>query len=85
MKKKTVRVSFDVPIDEHTFLKSTCVEAHITFRNLMRKVFHKTVEQFKKEKLHDLLKEGIREAKDGKTSRLTKKDLAKWNKMIDDV
>ena len=40
--RETVRVSFDVPIDEHTFVKSACVEAHINFRDLMKDVFHKT-------------------------------------------
>ena len=48
--KETVRVSFDVPIDEHTFIKSACVEAHINFRDLMKDVFHKTVEELKKKK-----------------------------------
>ncbi|MBA3817062.1 MAG: hypothetical protein H0X29_11205 [Parachlamydiaceae bacterium] len=33
--RETVRVSFDVFIDEHTFVKSACVEAHINFRDLM--------------------------------------------------
>lgn len=86
--RETVRVSFDVPIDEHTFIKSACVEAHINFRDLMKDVFHKTVEELKKNKkkrLHDMLTKGFREAKGGKTTPLTQKDLDNWSKMVDNA
>lgn len=82
--KETVRVSFDVPIDEHTFLKAACVEAHISFRNLMKKVFHKTVEDLKKEKLHDVLMRGIQEAKEGKGRVISQEELDSWAQMVDD-
>lgn len=82
--KETVRVSFDVPVDEHTFLKAACVEAHIPFRNLMKKVFHKTVEDLKKEKLHDILMKGIKEAKEGKGRVISQEELDSWAKMVDD-
>jgi hypothetical protein len=80
--KETVRVSFDVPVEEHIFLKSMCVKARIPFRNLMKKVFHNTVEEFKKEKLQKILKKGLQEVKEGKVSPLTKNDLKRWNQMV---
>ena len=80
--KETVRVSFDVPIDEHTFVKSACVEAHINFRDLMKDVFHKTVEELKKKKLHDMLSKSFQEVAVDKTTPLTQKDLDKWSKML---
>jgi hypothetical protein len=83
--KGTVRVSFDVPIDEHTLVKAACVEAHINFRDLMKDVFHKTAENLKKKRLHDILTKGFQEAKEGKTKRLTQEDLDKWSKMIDNA
>lgn len=86
--KETVRVSFDVPIDEHTFIKSACVEAHINFRDLMKDVFHKTVEELKKKKkkeLHDMLTKGFQEAKEGKTRPLTQDDLDNWSKMVENA
>lgn len=83
--KNTVRVSFDVPIDEHTFVKSACVEAHINFRDLMQDVFHKTVEELKKKKLHDILTKGFQEAKEGKTAPLTQEDLDNWSQMVDNA
>jgi hypothetical protein len=82
--KDTVRVSFDVPADEHIFLKTACVEARIPFRNLMKQVFHKTVEKFKKEKLRKLLTQGIKEAKEGKGRIISQEELDTWAKMVDD-
>lgn len=82
--KETVRVSFDVPIEEHTFLKTKCVEFRIPFRNLMRQVFHKTVEDFRKKQLHGMLNQGFQESYEGKTTRLTKAQLNKWNEMLND-
>ena len=82
--KNTVRVSFDVPIEEHTFLKTECTKSRIPFRNLMRKVFHKTVEELRKKQLHDMLNQGFQESYEGKTERLTKEQLKKWNEMLKD-
>jgi len=82
--KETVRVSFDVPIEEHTFLKIECAKAHIAFRDLMKEVFHKTVEELKKKELHSIISKGFQDSYEGKTSPLTDAELAKWNKMLDD-
>ena len=83
--RETVRVSFDVPIDEHTFVKSACVEAHINFRDLMKDVFHKTVEELKKKKLHAMLTKGFQEAKEGNRTPLTQEDLDNWSNMVDNA
>lgn len=83
--KETVRVSFDVPIDEHTFVKAACVEAHINFRDLMKDVFHRTAQDLKKKRLHDMLEQGFQEVKEGKTKRLTQDDLDNWSKMVDNA
>lgn len=65
------------------------MEAHIPFRNLMKKVFHKTVEDLKnedlkKEKLHDILMKEIQEAKEGKGRVISQEELDPWAKMVDD-
>jgi len=80
--RETVRVSFDVPIDEHTFVKSACVEAHINFQDLMKDVFNKTVEELKKKRLHSMLKQGFQDAEEGKTTPLTQEDLDNLSKMV---
>ena len=82
---ETVRVSFDVSIEDHTIVKAACVEAHIHFRDLMKDVFHKTAEDVKKKRFHDMLKKGFQEAKEGKTTPLTQEDLDNWSKRVDDA
>ncbi len=81
--KNTVRVSFDVPIDEHTFLKTICVEEHKPFRDLMKEVFHKTVEEIKKDRLQKILSKGLQEAKEGKGRIISQKELDSWIEEID--
>lgn len=83
--RETVRVSFDVPIEEHTFVKAACVEAQINFRDLMKDVFHRTVEELKKKKLNDILTKSFQEAQEGKTTFLTQEDLDYWSKMVDNA
>jgi hypothetical protein len=83
-RKETVRVSFDVPIEEHTFLKTECTKSRIPFRNLMRQVFHKTVEELRKKQLHDMLNQGFQQSYEGKTTRLTKEQLNQWNELLSD-
>jgi hypothetical protein len=83
--KGTIRVSFDVPIDEHTFVKAACVEAHINFRDLMKDVFHKTAQELKKKRLHDILTKSFQEAEEGKTTPLTQDDLDNWSEMVDNA
>ncbi len=80
----TVRVSFDVPVEEHTFLKSECAKNRIALRDLLKNVFHKTVEELKKKQLHEMLDQGFQNAYEGKTTRLTKEQLNKWNEMLSD-
>lgn len=64
--KDTVRVSYDVPIDEHILLKTECVKLRIPFNILMRQVFHQTAEELKKKQLHNRLDESLKQAKKGK-------------------
>lgn len=52
--KDKVRVSFDVPINEHTFLKSECARQRISLRDLMQEIFHKTYEEVKKNGLQNM-------------------------------
>lgn len=82
--KDKVRVSFDVPIEEHTFLKAECAKNRIALRDLLQDVFHKTVEEFKKKQLNEMLLESFQDIYDGKGTLLTDEDLDRWEKMIDE-
>lgn len=82
--KDKIRVSFDVPIEEHTFLKIECAKAHIALRDLMKDVFHKTVQDLKKKQLNSMLLQGFEESYEGKTSSLTDEELTKLNDLLND-
>lgn len=82
--KNFVRVSFDVPIEEHTFLKSKCAKDRIVLRDLMRDLFHKTVEDYKKKELHDILLDGFHDSYEGKGRVISQEELDSWSKMVDD-
>ncbi len=82
--KDKVRVSFDVPVEEHTFIKSKCVKSRIAFKELMQEIFHKTYTEMKKNELHHMILKGFEDSYAGKTTRLTQEDLEKWEKMLDD-
>lgn len=82
--KDKIRVSFDVPAEEHIFLKSACVNSRITFKDLMQKVFHETVEAFKKEELKAVIVKGINESKEGKERYISQEELDTWMKIVDD-
>lgn len=83
--KETVRVSFDFPIVEHTFVKAAFVEAHINFRDLMKDVFHRTAEELKKKRLHNMLRKGFQEVEEGKTIHLTQDDLDNLSEMVNNA
>lgn len=80
--KDKVRVSFDVPIEEHSFLKSECAKNRIALRDLLKDVFHKTVEDFRKKQLKERLEKGIQEAKAGKGRIISQKELSEWADMV---
>lgn len=82
--KDTVRVSFDVPLEEHTFLKMECAKSRIALRDLMKEVFHKTVEDLKKKQLHQMLNQGFQDSYEGKGRIIDQEELDKWAKMVDD-
>lgn len=81
--KQTIRVSFDVPVDDHTFLKTECTKSRRSFGKLMQESFHRTVEEFKKKQLNDRLAQGMQEAKEGKGRIISQEELDSWAKMVD--
>ena len=82
--KEKVRVSFDVPIEEHTFIKTECAKSRIAFKELMRDVFHKTYEEMKKKEFQDELLRGFQDSYEGKGRVITQEELDKWDKMVDE-
>ena len=78
--KDTVRVSFDVPLEDHTFLKAFCVTSHVAFKDLMQDVFHKTAQSIRKQEFHNRLKDAIEESYEKPGIMVTKKYIDELGK-----
>lgn len=79
MKQNKVRLSFDIPVEEHIILKTECAQARIPIKNYLQDLVLKGICELKKQQLKDRLKKSIREAKDGKL-----KSRGSFAKYLDD-
>jgi hypothetical protein len=66
MKEHTVRISFDVPEDEHVLLKTGCAEMRIAIKDYLHELLRKGLRELQDEKLKENLKLSIKQAKEGK-------------------
>lgn len=70
MKQNTVRVSFDVPIQEHILLKTECAQARIAIKDFLHEWMLKGIQELKEKKLKDELKEAIQQSEEGNTKHI---------------
>jgi hypothetical protein len=66
MKENTVRLSFDVPEDEHILLKMECAQHRIAIKDFLHEMMLKGLEELKEKQLHSRLKKSIQQSKAGK-------------------
>lgn len=66
MKQNTVRLSFDIPQDEHILLKIGCAEQRIAIKDFLHGMLLKGLGELKDKQLHDRLKKSLRQSKEGK-------------------
>jgi hypothetical protein len=77
MKKNMVRLSFDIPEDEHTMLKITCAQARLAIKDFAHAMILKGIEEFKKDEFKKRLKESIQQANDGNSRIIGSAELDK--------
>ena len=75
MKKKTVRISFDVPTDEHILYKTECVKSMVPVKEFMHYLVILGMKEYKKAKPHAKLAHSIQQAKEGKLRKVSAKEL----------
>lgn len=66
MRGNTVRLSFDVPEEEHVLLKTGCAQLRIAIKDFLHAMMLKGLQEIEEKKLHDRLKKSIRQSKEGK-------------------
>lgn len=66
MKDHTVRLSFDVPEEEHILLKTGCAQLRIAIKDFLHEMMQKGLRELKERQLQDRLKKSIQQSKEGK-------------------
>ena len=75
MKGNTVRLSFDIPEEEHCILKTVCAQARLSIKEFAHEMILKGIEDLKKDAFKKRLKESIQQSKEGKTRAISSEDL----------
>lgn len=80
MKQNMVRLSFDIPEDEHTILKTACAHARLAIKDFVHAMILKGIKELKKDEFKKRLKESIQQAKEGKSRVISSGELDKMFK-----
>ncbi len=81
MKENMVRLSFDIPEDEHFILKTLCVHARLSIKDFVHAMILKGIQDLKTEEFRKRLKESIRQSKEGKGRVISSDEL---DRMVND-
>jgi len=66
MKENMVRLSFDIPVEEHIWLKTECAQSRTPIKVFLHEVMIKELELRQKNQLKENLKKSIQQSKEGK-------------------
>ena len=83
--KSTVRLSFDVPAEEHILYKTECVKSRVPIKDFLHNLVILGMHEYEKAKFNKRMEKSIKQAKRGKTRKITSEDLDKWEKELDDA
>ena len=78
--KNSVRLSFDVPVEEHIFIKTESVKARIPMKDFLHELVLLGLIELKEKNLMESLKKSIQEAKAGKVTTMSLSELEKFVK-----
>lgn len=75
--KNTVRLSFDIPEDEHMALKLACVQAKLSIKDFVHKMILQGLEKIKKKEFKKRLKDSVQQSKEGNARVISMEELDK--------
>jgi len=70
MRENMVRLSFDIPVNEHILLKTACAQSRVNKKDFMHEMMLKGLQELKDKQLKEKLKHSIQQSKEGKVSSL---------------
>lgn len=85
MNKDTVRVSFDIPVDEHILYKTECVRSRVPIKDFMHHLVIIGMKEYRKEQLNEKLFKSIQQARKGKVRSVSSEELDQWEKDLENV
>lgn len=83
--KETVRLSFDVPIEEHIKYKTESVKSRIPIKDFLHNLVMMGMKEYRKAQFNERMAKSIQQAKDGKVRTISTKELNQWEKELEDV
>ncbi len=75
MRENTVRLSFDIPEDEHYTLKTLCVHARLSIKDFVHAMILKGIQELRKDEFKKRLKESIQQSKERKCRIISPEEL----------
>ena len=66
MHDSMVRLSFDIPVEEHISLKTACARLRMTMKEYLQHLVHEGIRDLEEKELKERLKKSIQQAKEGK-------------------
>ncbi len=66
MREGMVRISFDIPRDEHILLKIGCTQACLSIKDFMHEMVLQGIRELEEKQLQERLKKSIKQSKEGK-------------------
>lgn len=79
--KRTVRLSFDVPIEEHIMIKTESVKSRIALKDFLHQIVQMGIKEYKKAQFEQRMDESIEQAKKGKTTAI---DVSRFKEFVDE-
>lgn len=76
--KNTVRISFDVPVDEHILYKTECVRTRIPVKDFVHNLVKLGMQEYQKEQFDIKMKKSLLQAKKGKVRTVSLEELDRW-------
>lgn len=66
MRENMVRLSFDIPVEEHIMLKTACAQSRVAIKDFLHGIVIKGLHDLQEEQLKERLKKSIQQSKEGK-------------------
>lgn len=82
--KDIVRLSFDVPAEEHIMYKTESVKSRMPIKDFLHTLVILGMQEYKKRQFQERMEKSIQQAKEGKVRTVTSQELDRWEKELDD-